>query len=241
MTSGSGNANNEKLLSGNRHYWKPDLVINNIISITQNTDYEKFQAVVNKYSLKLPTVQEVMDMVLYSTDLYWNNRPAEDNIRALVERLTPIQRAAFMYTGDLYHVAKLNNEFMRGFLGELSSLTVGQTDNPIEKLQSYPEAYVLLGHQICSSEMRGKGKDYKAIKDSQELQTLVATTAHIHSTINKYADFIEVIFVSDNTPASVPYFPSSIRRAALTSDTDSTIFTVQEFNNRNIDLSKAFF
>lgn len=229
MTSGNGNANNEKLLSGNRHYWKPEIVINNIVSITQNTKYDKLQAVIDKYNLKLPTVQEVMDLILYSTDLYWNSRPWEDRIRALVERLSPIQRAAFAYTGDLFHVAKYNNEFMRKFLGQLSAKTFGEVQNPIAQLHSFPEDYVLLAHQICAEEMRGRGKDYKKMETTPELQTLVATTANIHSTIHQYADFIEVVFVSDNVPASVPYFPSSIRRAALTSDTDSTIFTVQEW------------
>ncbi len=229
MTSGNGNANNEKLLSGNRHYWKPDIVLNNIISIAQNTDYTKLQAVIDKYGLHVPTVQDVMDTIQYSTDFYWHSKAWNDKIRLLVERLKPLERAAFVYTGDIFHVAKYNNAFMRKFLSQLSAKTFGDVADPVKEIKTYHEDYVILAHQICATEMKGHGKDYGKLGNGPEMQTLVATTANIKSTIFEYADFIEVIFVSDNVPASVPYFPSSIRRAALTSDTDSTIFTVQEW------------
>lgn len=229
MTSGNGNANNEKLLNGNRHYWKPDIVLNNIVSIVQNTDYVKFQAVVSKYNLHLPTVQEVMEGILYSTDFYWHSKVWNAKIQSLVERLSPLERAAFLYTGDLFHLAKHNGQFMRTFLGRLSSKAIGEVADPVKEIHKFPEDYVILSHQICATEMKGRGKDYAKMGNCPEMQTLVATTAHVRSTIHDYSDFIEVIFVSDNVPASVPYFPSSIRRAALTSDTDSTIFTVQEW------------
>lgn len=229
MTSGHGNANNEKLLSGNRHYWKPELVINNIVSITQNVEYDKLQAVIDKYQLHLPSVQDIMACITYSTNLYWHSRMWEDKFQSLVERLTPIQRAAFLYTGDLFHITKHNDAFMRKFLGQLSAKCLGEVSDPVSEVKKYHEDYVILSHQICATEMRGKGKDYKELGNCPEMQTLIATTANIKSTIFEYADFIEVIFVSNNSPASVPYFPSSIRRSALTSDTDSTIFTVQEW------------
>lgn len=229
MTSGYGNANNEKMLSGNRHYWKPELVINNIISITQNTDYVKWAQVVEKYNLVIPTADNVMEAIRYSTDLYWFSPIRMQEIIDLVDCLSPMQRLSFLYTGDLHHVCKYNPAFMRSFIGDMSAKVFGECANPEQEIHKYPEDYVYLAHQICSKEMKGKGKDYKKIKDSPELQTLVATTAHVFSVVHNYKDFIEVALVSDNVPAAVPYFPSSIRRCAITSDTDSTIFTVQEW------------
>lgn len=229
MTSGYGNANNEKMLSGNRHYWKPEIVINNIISIIQNTDYAKWAQVIQKYNLMIPTVEHVMACIAYSTDLYWHSPVRMQEINDLVNCLNPMQRMTFMYTGDLYHICKYNDTFMREFIGSLSAKTFGQAENPEVAIHQYPEDYINLAHQICSTEMRGRGKDYKKMKDTPEMQTVLATTAHVHSVVHQYADFIEVVLVSNNVPASVPYFPSSIRRSAITSDTDSTIFTVQEW------------
>lgn len=230
MTSGFGNANNEKLLSGNRHYWAPYIVINNIISIVQNTEYDLFEAVMTKYKLHYPTVQEVLDAIKFSTDLYWTGAKDQLRITQLIMTLNPLQRAAFLYTGDMYHLAKYNREMIHRFISELSTRTLGEVEKPHDMLHKVPEDYVNLAHQLCEREWAGKGKNYKEMFEKGEkpaLDILLATSLNTVSTVKKYADFVRVIFVSDNVPASVPYFPRSVRRAALTSDTDSTIFTVQ--------------
>lgn len=242
MTSGYGNANNEKLLCGNRHYWNPDIVINNIISITTHTDYDLLQSVVEKYQLYLPSAQDVMDCVQYSSDLYWTNPTKLLFIKDYVRKLSPIERAAFLYTSDLYHIRKHNDAMMRQFLGELSMRPKDAYDGPLEfaegsnklkQLSSINEDYVMLAHQICANEMKGQGNDYHRMVFSRnmekELRIVIATAQNIEATILKYADFIRAVMVTDNVPASLSYFPSSIRRAALTSDTDSTIFTVQDW------------
>jgi hypothetical protein len=58
---------------------------------------------------------------------------------------------------------------------------------------------------------------------------MTLTALNIQNVLNSYSDLIRALWVTDNFPASVAYFPESIRRAALTSDTDSTIFTVQDW------------
>lgn len=232
MTSGYGNANNEKLLSGNRHYWAPYIVTCNIVSITQNTEYDKFEEVMTKYKLHYPDVQEVMDAIAYSSNLYWQGNTEMLKIRQMVMTLTPLQRAAFLYTGDIYHLRKHNSEFIHRFIAEMSTKTYGEVELPHKELHKLPEDYVNLAHQICEAEWAGEGKKYDemfAKGKKAKLDVLLATASNTSAVLFKYADFIRVMFVSDNVPASVPYFPSSIRRAALTSDTDSTIFTVQDW------------
>ena len=230
-TSGNGNANNEKLMTGNRHYWNPDLTLNNIISIVTHTDYVQLQKTINKYNLYLPTVTDTMECIFFSTDLYWRNINATKRITELVEKLTPIQRASFVYTGDLYHLRKYNEGVVRNFIGRLSTKVLNDPsiEDTFAFIKSAREDDVNLGHQICSNEMKGKGKDYIALKGTDNLTTLCATVKNIQNTLIDYTDLIKAIMVTDNSPASVGYFPESIRRAALTSDTDSTIFTVEEW------------
>ena len=236
MTSGYGNANNEKLLSGNRHYWCPEVVLNNIVSITRHTDYPLLETVMNKYGLHYPTAEEVIDIILYSSDLYWHNREKMQHITSLVYNLNKEQRAAFVYTGDLYHVMKFNDEFMRKYIRSLST-KIEITDKSqyklgqpaIELVHKLPEDIMNLAHQICAKEMKSRGKDYKKMEGTLELDTLVSTAFHVADVITEYADFQRLVMVSDNVPASISHFPTSIRRSALTSDTDSTIFTVQDW------------
>lgn len=228
-TSGYGNANNEKFLTGNRHYFTHHLVLNNIVSIVRNTDYPALQAVLTKYTLHVPTVQETIECVRYSTALYWTDAHFFAKIEALIARLTPLQRAAFVYTGDMHHLRKFNAAFVRQLIEALSTRVEGPCADPDSVIHSAPEDHVNLGHLLCRDVTKGIGKDYSKIVGTPGHTKLALTIAHIGQVVTEYADLIQALWVTSNLPASVAHFPTSIRRSALTSDTDSTIFTVQDW------------
>lgn len=228
-TAGYGNANNEKLLSGNRHYWNHHIVLNNIVSIVSHTDYISLKNTMEKWNLVYPTVQDVMDCITYSTKLYWWEITFLKKIEDLVVKLNPLQRAAFVYTGDLYHIKKLNDSFAKEFISKLSKKITGTHPNPDVQIKEADEAHLNLAHQICTEETKGIGKSYTAIKDTPAYHTLALTVQNIEDVITDYSDVIKTFFVTNNLPASMAYFPESIRRSALTGDTDSTIFTVQDW------------
>lgn len=229
-TSGYGNANNEKFLSGNRHYWAYDIVINNIVSIISNVDYALIESVLHKYNIHIPTVQDVIECIDYSRKMYWNSKKGSQQILDLVTKLKPLERAAFVYVGDLYHLKKHNDALTRDILTGISTKKTTFDGDSLEFVNSCPENYTNLARSICSDEMKGKEKDYSVIKGTQDLTTLAGTLECITTTLNKYSDLISAFWVTKCVPASVAYFPDSVRRSALTSDTDSTIFTVQDWS-----------
>ena len=239
-TSGYGNANNEKMLSGNRHYHNHEIVINNIVSITRHTDYEKLASVMQQYGIRHATHEEAMDVIQYSTQLYWRSDTHMLMIRDLIYKLTPEQVSAFVYTGDLHHLMKYNDAVMRTFLGKLSKKVTGvPVEEPGKVFKMYREEYRLLASQLfplehiaMSNELfPGKNKNVtmKEIEGTQLEIDLAATVININATLTEYEPFIRVFLGTTNVPASLGFFPDSIRRAALTSDTDSTIFTVQDW------------
>lgn len=232
-TSGYGNANNEKMLSGNRHYHHPSIVLNNIVSIVNLTDMNKLKNVMDEYNMHYPTVEEAMDAVLFSTRLYWRSSKNESLIKELLSKLEPIERAAFVYVGDLYHIAKFNDALVRNFIDRLSKPCYDvNCENPSKVLKDNREEFIPLASQLIPDVM--KGIDHKKLKpevqqDKEKLSMLASTVVSIRDTVEDYRTFIECFFVTQNVPASLAFFPTSIRRAALTSDTDSTIFTVQDW------------
>lgn len=233
-TSGYGNANNEKFLSGNRHYFNRDIVLNNIMSIINHFDETLFGETMNRHKLHYPTVEETMECIVYSTNLYWWDKDWMTSIAELVAKLSPIQRAAFVYIGDAFHLLKHNPEFMRTMLTNLSNKVSATHPDPIGVLKKVPGVYLNLAHQICFEESKGvEPGNYGKLKDSEEglkkLNILACTAENIADTMYEYRDLIEAFWMTSNLPASVAHFPSSIRRSALTSDTDSTIFTVQDW------------
>lgn len=228
-TSAYGNANNEKFVCGNRHYFSHHIVINNITAIINNTDYTLLEQVVKKYDLHCPTPDELMDVITYSTHLYWGDESKLKLIRDYVSNLTPLQSAAFAYTGDAYHLRKYNEKMMRTFIDALSLRVTGTHPDPMMPIKSAPDSYIDLAHQLCYYETQGIGKDYSRIADTEKIHILALTVENIAKTIDDYTDLIRALWMPEIIPASVAHFPSSIRRSAMTGDTDSTIFTVQDW------------
>lgn len=222
-----GNANNEKFLYGNRHYWSPEIVKTNIISIIRHTDYDKLGAVIKRYGLVYPTVEQTMACITRSTDLYWRAKNQIAIIESLVKALKPIQRAAFVYTSDFYHLAQYNPEFVRKFLTDLSTKCYEPIDNPDQWVDAMDDNLKAFVGILCAKDLAGETLSDRK-KSSPESYAIVAATAQrVMMVLDSYEDLIRALWVTDNLPPSIFHLPSVIRRGAITSDTDSTIFTVQ--------------
>lgn len=227
--SSFSNASNERVLSGNRHYWSKDVALNNLISITSDADSLEIEAVVNKYGLVYPTAQDTMDCVRRSSDMYWRDLKGWDELQRYIVTLTPQERAAFVYTGDLYHLKKLNEGFVRQMLTELSAQVIGQVEDALDKIYKIPEEIVNYGHQICFAEMRGKGKRYEEIDQDGNLGTLILTCYNVMQVLEKYRDFFKCMFLTRSIPASTAYIRGMVRHNVTLSDTDSTMFAVDDY------------
>jgi len=225
------NANNEKFLCGNRHYFSPMIVEANLISIINHVDKEAIHRMMGRYQLHVPTDDEIMEAITFSTRHYWKSEEATATIRALVETLLPWQRCAFLYVSDFYHLAKYNDSFARTFLDQLSVkateplTSMEECDAVVKSLDDNLKAFVSI---LCSDELQFK--DIKSTRERPYDYGIIAATAkHKRELIDEYAEFIETFWATDNLPSSVFSVPSIIRRGVLTSDTDSTIFTVQSW------------
>lgn len=256
VTAGYGSSNNEKFLNGNRHYWSADIVKYNITSIIDNSDFQAIRHAMEKFDIRNPSVDETMECIEYSTKMYWRDTRHMALLRRYVETLTPIERAAFVYTGDLYHLMKFNNDVVYKFIDALSSaprpkegvseeylrccIWPRRTDVDFEAYRAIVkgafEDHLALATQLIPDGMKGlktsypKDKDERADIENSEVELVLACTiANIARTVTDNADLIKAFWVTKNVPASLARFPESIRRAALMGDTDSTIFTVQDW------------
>jgi hypothetical protein len=225
-TSGFGNANNEKFLSGNRHYWSPEITMNNIISIINHTDYEAQAHAMQKFGIRHPSVEETMECITYSTNLYWRDKMQLLRVYRLVKTLTPAQRSAFVYTGDMYHLMKFNELVVREYVTKLSMMVEVVHPDPDSIIKKVQEEHVHLACQICERYTKGL-QLHEIVGDARGI--LASTAKNIGDVGEEYRDLIRAFWVTTNVPASLAFFPDSIRRSALTSDTDSTIFTVQDW------------
>lgn len=228
--SSLSNASNERLIEGNRHYFTPQIALNNLISICSETDHAAVAKAVEKYGLVYPSVEQVIDCIKRSLDLYVRDRKAVERIHDFVSRLTDTERASFVYTGDLYHLRILNNDFMRRFITDFS--TRGEAtpvEDPVAKIFSFDEQILNYACQVNMTMLKGKGKDYKEKLTYPEQCILANTCQNISDTIEKYRDLLLAFFLTKNSPCTIATIPNMIRRAVVLSDTDSTMFSVDNW------------
>lgn len=220
------NANNEKFVQGNRHYWKPDIVYSNIAATCANANLKGIQYVCERFGLVYPTVEDTIACIRRSTDLYWTSDVHMAKLRQYAEGMDPVERAAFVYVGDLYHLAILNPVAVRQLFDDFvlpPSQTAPEPDAIIEWMDSDLLATVSVMMQDIF-----RGKSVNDIRQNPEhKQRLADKLLQIQQALQYYEPLIQHLWASAAAPASVAVFPDSVRRTVIAGDTDSTIFTVQ--------------
>ena len=229
MQSSISNASNEKLIGGNRHYFNYDVVLNNLIYMGHNTDYEVLQHAIDRYGLVIPTVEDVMECIRRSTSFYWNDTLRFKRLRDFVLCMRPLERANFVYIGDLFQLRKLNEQAIRRFFDKISEFKENvYVEEPEKVIKSMNHAVVNLAHLMYKEDVKGHGKDYKKMSP-QVVSKIAATCLNIQQTIDEYGEFIRVFMASDLMPASVAYISDMVRRVVPLSDTDSTMFSCDDY------------
>ena len=224
------NANNEKFLSGNRHYYSPEVTMEALVSTLALANLEAIEAVVAKYNLYLPTAEDVLQTIRYSADYYWPHA-TDEHARFLefARRLTPVQRAAIVYCQDAWHLKHYNEDVMRGLIGRLIQYATVPHPDPSSVWKVMTDDMKAFVFSLHGPELMGKVIKDLATTDPDLYGLVAATADNSWRVLAEYSDLIETFWATPILPASVANFTSSTRRASLLSDTDSTIFTVQDW------------
>lgn len=221
------NSSNEKFLGGLRHYYAPTTVINNILTSNRKCDIDNIAKFIDDNNLHYPTTDEVIECVTYSSDHYWRSEKELGLIRKFVDKLSPAQKAAFVYVGDLYHFDKHNSAFVKQYLAEFGEMKTNPVDDPGAVIGNMDDNFKAISTLLCTPLIKGVLLS-DAEKDKPEAFNAVAATAlNMGNVIEKYKEFIKYIVTQPYLPISVSKFPTSVRKSVPTSDTDSTIFTTQ--------------
>ena len=225
-----GNAVSEMLISGNRYYKDVYNVINSITATITHVDLKLIEDVVRKFNITIPTVDDVMSMVLRSSRLYFKSISKEKEIYDYILKLTDIERTAFLYVNDLYQLRLHNDKFIRGLLSGLSNKLSGYYyDNDYSVLETSDDFVINLMFHICSDEVRGMKVDFKKMRATKAMDTMVSTTKNINAVLYKAKDFIKAFFGTDILPIDISDVKDMLRRAIVLSDTDSTCATYNDW------------
>lgn len=231
MTSLS-NANNERIIAGNRYYPRESDVYNNLVYIASTCDAVKIETAVLIYGLKFPTVEDTIAVLKRSSDLYFHNHQFyATRVTDFLSKLSRGQLAAICYIGDLYHIRQHNPGFVRRMLEDLSTKVT--SDTPIESalsdLKQVDENILNFVHHIFYKELFGKGKNYAEMPDQTVPAGILLTSQKITQTLQIYKEFFNSFFMNNVMPNNAFRLKNMRRRTVVLSDTDSTCFTLDEW------------
>jgi hypothetical protein len=228
-----GNAVSESVVGGNKCFYSPESVMNYITAIITNVNMNAVATTIAQFKLTIPTVQNVIDMLHYSSDRYWSSVTANKDIIEYVNSLDKYQRAAVMYVNDLYHMRMYNDSLLRELLSKLSKRMVNGSNNPLKDLSIDLEGVNNLVHHICMEDIKGLEINYKKLSESNpDLLMVLGSTAHnIYNTLNSYRLLIKTFLVTDVLPIDIGNIKDCYRDVIVLSDTDSTCGSYDDWIN----------
>lgn len=226
------NANNERFIGGLRHYHSPDVVMQAMFSVCDHYDLMAYEAVIRKYKLVHPSTSDVMSMIHRCTRRHFRSFEGMAMIEGFVNKLSPVERAAFMYSGDLYHLEQLNPEFVKQFIingiQEIPAVAMTIEEARAVHKEVDPDVFNLAIY-LCRDYTAGKKID-EVIKNDLPIYSLICNRArYLWNYLNDHQDFIKNVLVMPVLHCSIYQFPTTCRESVPLSDTDSTVFTVQDW------------
>ena len=128
IANGSANSNDDRLISGNRHYYSRNVVLENLASIVSLSDFKVVRDAIESYNLHVPTVDEVYAMIVRCSEPYWKIIGAKRQIMDFLNGCNDLERTAILYTGDLKSIATYNEALVRDLFDPL----INRATVPIE-------------------------------------------------------------------------------------------------------------
>lgn len=230
------NLNNEKLIAGNRIYTSYQATIDNVISITIRADMGLLKIAMDEFNLHYPSIAETMKCINKSADLYWRDTAKTNKIEALVSTLTPLERAAFVYTGDMFHLDMYNPKIVEDFIIGFVTRTreVLDLETAILVSDNADDDVSVVAKLVCKEYMMGTTLNDLQTNAPEKFGEVCANMVVVQNHLVRFKSLIEGIFRSPFLcPGGNRYtIPNMLREAVLTSDTDSTIYTAQNWVKR---------
>jgi hypothetical protein len=221
------NSNNEKILGGLRHYYAPAIVTFHILTAAQYSDTATIEECFNTMGIHRPTADDCMEAVRHSSQYYWTSEKHEREIYETLKSLTDAERAAWLYSGDLYHIDKHNGDFVKVFLKSLAEMKEGTHPDPESIIKGLDDNFTAIASLLCSPIISGMLLTDAQEKKPEAYHAVALTAQNMQEVCSRYQKFISAFLKADYLPHSIAQFPNSRRKSVPTSDTDSTIFTTQ--------------
>lgn len=222
------NMHNEQFLGGLRPYFTQKDAMNHITSVCNMINMADVRHAVDTLGLHQPTAEEALGVIAHSLNRYSTSPKALEKIKRYLDALDGYERAAVCYNDDMWHLKEFNPDIMRKFL---TGMCVPEDGTGVD----YKDAFKKLDGNTKTAVlfMNGfllKGKETKEyMSDPAVLDVLDKHAHYLSGTLKWFSPVINAFWLNPILPSNHAYMDMMRRRSVVVSDTDSTIFTTQEW------------
>ena len=209
----TANLTNERLITGNRLLLSYNKTIEYFLAQLRYADRDLIQSVLTEYNMEYATIPQVMDMVTRCTKYYWNSPGNLRAIEMFLADLEPLELTILLCSMDLRGLYTTNPVLMKQYFAEWCEIPV------------VPEG------AVAEDYPKPANGDYKILcitklgKKATPLQTNHLNAYHIGLEV-KWERFIRAFLKSVIPPTGLFDVKEMVRESVLTSDTDSSIYSV---------------
>lgn len=211
----TANMCNEKLLVGNRFFNSYERTMENLLSLLSVTDIKRMDEVIKKLKMNYATIDQVMEMVKRCSRRYWRDVKQLGYIKEFLEQLRPVELTALLCNMDIEGLRVTNKEILYKFFDDFSHIPEVPEG---AKAEDYTPPDNGDRYTLCVSKLLAK---------PSKVQLNFLNQYHLEME-HKWKDFIEVFFKCSIPPSGIYEIRDMIREVVQTSDTDSSIYTVDK-------------
>lgn len=209
----TANICNERLITGNRLLLNYEVTMQLFVSTLAFADKETIQEAIDVFKLNYASTEQVMDMVRKSSRYYHNDKVGINTIEQFVKRLSPLDRTIILCTMDLRGLYTVNKEVVTKFIEDFSHIPEfpeGLTEEDGIKPDNGDRKI------LCVTKL-GEGATQEKINYLNKYHLTVE---------KKWGLFIKAFLRAKIPPSSLFSVKEMVRESVLTSDTDSSIYSV---------------
>ncbi len=223
------NALVERLLSGNRHYTSPDVALSDMVASIRLADVAVVEKAMSLYNIVPPSADALLEHILESCNLYWRSARGEKQIQRFIGCLNDTQRAIVAFTCDMKAMKDHNSDLLRSFFSALVELPSGPVEDPDQWVSQASGDLQAMVSLVLSDVLMGRTlHDIKA-NDPAAYGLFGAMVKQATLGLLNYEPLIAAFYRTDHLPANIYEISTSLRKTVIVSDTDSTIFTTEDW------------
>lgn len=226
----------ELFLGGNLLLFSYDDIVSYSLRQCKVLDCTHTAELIAAYKLHIPTEDEVSTFFLESIRNYVLI-PPEQAIRAFVATLTPVERAKVFYSGCLKNLVFFNDGLFRPYFDTLFDVegTAPAAEVTIKDIYKIDPDVLMLVRSLHSDVLGVDSEDRirsfeSALEENPEGLRLFLGIAHRYTELlEELAPIFSGFLRVDSDLPKLHEHPVMVRTNTLISDTDSAIFTTQNF------------